>query len=443
MIAVSGEKRADIDKGKGKVSGTSNEKTTTTLESSEDSRIGMGQAQSYAPRHLIAKEKSQPGIGESKKKMKREAQDNGLQKTQIHGPIQITGAPICKPNKEATILKTHRSGRWKRAAREGKLDDSGGKLGIKLGKRSLIEKERHTIDNAKREKRTTVGSDATIEQEKTSMGSKMAEGNGAAKEDRSAEPKSDQGKLSVTKKGSGTGERYDSCKSDLREASNSENGGRYGNSRKWETTTHALWGCPMIKNFRSGCPSFSGPKWQDDFPFCDIIRHCSITLLNSEMEILCTFFWRIWFLRNQRTHGAVWDTFEIVWEWATKFVDKFQAANSKVTGNQLREQVERPKWQCPTSGMFKINTDAALLATQMKVGFGIIIRNDSGAVMGSSIQPAVATVSPQAAEAMAIFRGITFALKTGFLPLVVESDAKGVVELINKGVPSDADFRYC
>ncbi|TXG67978.1 hypothetical protein EZV62_009253 [Acer yangbiense] len=102
------------------------------------------------------------------------------------------------------------------------------------------------------------------------------------------------------------------------------------------------------------------------------------------------------------------DMSESVWDWATKFVDDFRVANNQGTGNSVVDLLEVVKWQCPESGTFKLNTDAALLATQMK--------------------------------AMAILQGIIFAVETGNLPLVVESDAKGVVETINKGVSTNADL---
>ncbi|KAK3195602.1 hypothetical protein Dsin_026912 [Dipteronia sinensis] len=58
--------------------------------------------------------------------------------------------------------------------------------------------------------------------------------------------------------------------------------------------------------------------------------------------------------------------------------------------------------------------------------------------MGCSTQVLEACFSPQVAEATAIFRGIVFAMDSGLVPAVIESDAKTVVELINSGkVPLD------
>ncbi|KAK2642149.1 hypothetical protein Ddye_023912 [Dipteronia dyeriana] len=90
--------------------------------------------------------------------------------------------------------------------------------------------------------------------------------------------------------------------------------------------------------------------------------------------------------------------------------------------------------------MYKVNTDAAIKGGQSRVGVGIVVRNHSGLMMGSSSQNIVAFFSPQVAEAMAILRGIRFAVDSGLLPAVVESDAKAVVELVNGGVGPLADI---
>ncbi|KAK3192969.1 hypothetical protein Dsin_024279 [Dipteronia sinensis] len=59
--------------------------------------------------------------------------------------------------------------------------------------------------------------------------------------------------------------------------------------------------------------------------------------------------------------------------------------------------------------------------------------------MGSSAQRIEANFSPQIAEAVAILRGIVFAKDMGFLPAVVESDALGVVNIINTDSAISAD----
>ncbi|KAK0597487.1 hypothetical protein LWI29_025828 [Acer saccharum] len=59
--------------------------------------------------------------------------------------------------------------------------------------------------------------------------------------------------------------------------------------------------------------------------------------------------------------------------------------------------------------------------------------------MGSSTQCMDALFHLLIAEAIALFRGALFTVEAGLLPVVIESDAKAVVDLVNSGRASLAD----
>ncbi|KAK2645591.1 hypothetical protein Ddye_020786 [Dipteronia dyeriana] len=92
-------------------------------------------------------------------------------------------------------------------------------------------------------------------------------------------------------------------------------------------------------------------------------------------------------------------------------------------------------WKLPSTGMSKINTDAAIDGVNGKVGIGIIIRSDAGKVLASGAQVIFTSYSAQVTEAMAILRGFQLGMSLGLGPCVVESDALGVVSLINNNQP--------
>ena len=80
------------------------------------------------------------------------------------------------------------------------------------------------------------------------------------------------------------------------------------------------------------------------------------------------------------------------------------------------------KWQPPDIGFFKLNTDAAVDVSSQRVGLGMIIQDHLGFVMGASAQTMVANFPPNIVEAMTIFRGLTFAVESGLIMVVIESD---------------------
>ncbi|KAK2641436.1 hypothetical protein Ddye_023199 [Dipteronia dyeriana] len=120
--------------------------------------------------------------------------------------------------------------------------------------------------------------------------------------------------------------------------------------------------------------------------------------------------------------------------WSTSFLAAYEAANDSVVDDQrCLGTIEEARWRPSTKLMYKINTNASIQAQSNCMGVGIVIRDRSGWVMGSSAQRIQACFTPQIAEAIAILRGIEFARDMGLLPVVVESDALGVVKHIIDG----------
>ncbi|KAL5742092.1 hypothetical protein ACOSP7_028824 [Xanthoceras sorbifolium] len=94
--------------------------------------------------------------------------------------------------------------------------------------------------------------------------------------------------------------------------------------------------------------------------------------------------------------------------------------------------VQIVKWQPPLAGLVKLNIDVALdIENNSMIGVGVVLRDHKGQVLGFSWQRFRGCFSPQVAEALAMLRGLHFALELGINPCIVESDASNVVELVN------------
>ncbi|KAK2644864.1 hypothetical protein Ddye_020059 [Dipteronia dyeriana] len=130
---------------------------------------------------------------------------------------------------------------------------------------------------------------------------------------------------------------------------------------------------------------------------------------------------------------------EMVLSWSRNYLLGFQDANGVCSGKVISDGsivsncYVVAEWTPPLGDLFKINMDVALNVEDNIVGMGVVIRNRYGEVMGSTMQRSEATYSPSLAEATVLLRGIEFMIDLGTLSAVVESDAKGVVKLINSG----------
>ncbi|KAK2654361.1 hypothetical protein Ddye_014217 [Dipteronia dyeriana] len=94
------------------------------------------------------------------------------------------------------------------------------------------------------------------------------------------------------------------------------------------------------------------------------------------------------------------------------------------------------KWQPPTEGHYKVNCDASLDVQNQVVGIGLIICDSFGLVMAAAAQRIRASYSPLIAEVVAVLHGVDFAVNTGLWPLLIETDALRVVNMVKTGSAS-------
>ncbi|KAL5835219.1 hypothetical protein ACOSQ3_014791 [Xanthoceras sorbifolium] len=91
-----------------------------------------------------------------------------------------------------------------------------------------------------------------------------------------------------------------------------------------------------------------------------------------------------------------------------------------------------PVWSPPLTGVFKLNVDANLAVNAGLVGIGLVIRDAFGRVRAASSIKLTAFFFPLLAEVVVIFHGVRLAFNSGFLPVLVEYDALGAINVLKE-----------
>ncbi|KAK3224784.1 hypothetical protein Dsin_004646 [Dipteronia sinensis] len=156
------------------------------------------------------------------------------------------------------------------------------------------------------------------------------------------------------------------------------------------------------------------------------------------VELLCVTWWRIWYRRNQVVNYQVGLGDIEVCMWSEFFIHDFRQSLVKENPRRMGSWVT-PRWQAPEVGIFKINTDKAVVTKDGVSGLGVVIRDDKGFVRASACYGFKVNYHPQIAEALAIYKGILLTVNTGLLPAMLESDALTVVNVIRSQVLPSAD----
>ncbi|KAK2661569.1 hypothetical protein Ddye_000143 [Dipteronia dyeriana] len=122
-----------------------------------------------------------------------------------------------------------------------------------------------------------------------------------------------------------------------------------------------------------------------------------------------------------------------------QFTDDFRKANV-VEGGDVRNHPVHSSWEPPHDGLFKINTDAVLSEKDKASGLRVVISDNKGRVMAFLCRNVGGYYEPCIAEAMAIRRGFRLAMESGLVPVVLESDALEVVNLLQSKIVPNSEL---
>ncbi|KAK2638228.1 hypothetical protein Ddye_026023 [Dipteronia dyeriana] len=126
--------------------------------------------------------------------------------------------------------------------------------------------------------------------------------------------------------------------------------------------------------------------------------------------------------------------------WSLNFLECFCSVNSDVDQAPIAGRGMTVNWCKPDHEWFKVNTDVVVDSLKCCVGVGIIIINRLGVFRHSFVLNLRVNFSPQIAEVVALFYWIRLAVEENFVPVVVKSYAKAVVDMIKLGVVPTVDI---
>jgi ribonuclease HI len=99
-------------------------------------------------------------------------------------------------------------------------------------------------------------------------------------------------------------------------------------------------------------------------------------------------------------------------------------------------------WRNPPEGWVKINCDASLNKTLCRMGMGVVIRVYRGTVILVRSLTKEGAVDPSAAKAMAFFQGIILGQNLGLSKIIVEGDAKMVIEALQEKTMNKSHYGH-
>ncbi|CAN1779651.1 Putative ribonuclease H protein At1g65750 [Linum perenne] len=139
---------------------------------------------------------------------------------------------------------------------------------------------------------------------------------------------------------------------------------------------------------------------------------------------VATVLWGLWKERNRRVWSNEACTARTATHLALDDVANWIAAQSSNTAPARPVHPACGKWHAPPAGSLKRNTDVGFLATENKMGIGIVLRDSDGQVLGYKQQYGIGQWTPREGEAAALLIAMRWVAEEGHTDVIFESDAE-------------------
>lgn len=149
--------------------------------------------------------------------------------------------------------------------------------------------------------------------------------------------------------------------------------------------------------------------------------------------------WSIWNSRNNVIHGEGATNVLDGLASSLRLLSEFQKARGFVRSVQPLVIERTNRWTRPPMGVLKVNCDAAVKRKGF-VGVGFIVRDWQGNVIGLGLDRIMGNVGVLCAEALAVRGGLMFALEGHVDRLIVESDCKRIIDMLNNQGVDEASY---
>ncbi|KAM1775069.1 hypothetical protein ACFX12_044360 [Malus domestica] len=155
--------------------------------------------------------------------------------------------------------------------------------------------------------------------------------------------------------------------------------------------------------------------------------------------------WRLWKNRNEVVFNGVHrQPLEILESWRRNIAEFKDATLGQTTGDQAKGRPRNPpldrgacRWVKPTFGVLKVNTDAPWCRKSLCTGVGWVCRDFVGLLHGAGGSGAELYHSAAAGEAAAIRTALTACIDYGYDNVIIESDAKVIIQMIRHELAYD------
>lgn len=153
---------------------------------------------------------------------------------------------------------------------------------------------------------------------------------------------------------------------------------------------------------------------------------------SEEIRLFVGIARRLWLRRNDVVYGGSLLHPSLLVQRAIVAREEYTQANEAGVGVSMQMVSKGPMmWKAPSMGWKKMNWDASIAKDKNWMGFGMVLRDEQGAVLAAFSKTVTGRFDVLKAEAKACLTAIQFCQGLGILHIHLEGDAQGVISAIN------------
>jgi ribonuclease HI len=169
--------------------------------------------------------------------------------------------------------------------------------------------------------------------------------------------------------------------------------------------------------------------------FMQLMEYCIERFSSEDLDLMAVISRRIWLRRNHFIFDNIFTPPQTVFKESLDDICRYNKKEEAfvIYGGDSSSHLLLKGWQPPPAGIIKVNWDASLLVNECHIGVEIVARDEHGNFLGARAITKKIVTTRNVAEAMAALEAILFCKQTGFFNVLLEGDAKQVVNDVNHG----------
>jgi len=196
-----------------------------------------------------------------------------------------------------------------------------------------------------------------------------------------------------------------------------------------ESIMHALGMCPASQDVWRFGPLVLIDKFLS-VSFKDLFHQLLSHLTKDQLDLFAMLNWVVWDARNAR----VWNRRDLngaaIIHKGVYLYEEFRLAMDNTSCPLLPRSQGPIRWKTPPVSWFKLNVDGALFQHPLAAGFGAILRDSSGTIVGARAGKIVGDFNSMEVEAVALWKALQWVKELDHDFLIVESDCEALVRAL-------------